>query len=433
MTRETERPQWKYGKFPQVHRANISSKLSQEAWGFPDVILLDYPLMSPRILFGFFLVPLWAAFGAENVDGLNQASGVNQTVEEGFGARHAGMAISFAGFQRDADAVANAPAAMNDVDDFTFSTAHAEKFGEAKFDNFAFLFPFETHSTLGLGLARYGVSGVELRPDGASSLQSQAPEVFSVADYLLVAAFARRWGDLDFGFDFNLLYRQLDQHGIGMRGDAMAQYTWNDYLRFSTVVKGLIPSSAAWESGYQEYEATDIYLGVAGRFPTPYFYGSVQVAAQSEGLFQAQGKSAETLKGSRIYESPNDILSTLNLGLEYLFDFGLSCRFGLQELNASKDFTSLSTFGVGYAWKKTIGVDYSFTPHPDLLSTHRISLQLTPVFPKFNGRNFRRGPIEVHENSGKAEHAPTAVEAEIPHPSDEKEILEQEPGELEEN
>ena len=37
-----------------------------------------------------------------------------------------------------------------------------------------------------------------------------------------------------------------------------------------------------------------------------------------------------------------------------------------------------------------MGVDYSFTPHPDLLSTHRVSVQFTPAFPKFNGRNFRR-------------------------------------------
>ncbi|MEO7427359.1 MAG: hypothetical protein ABI036_19385, partial [Fibrobacteria bacterium] len=119
---------------------------------------------------------------ADEFDGVNEAVGVNQTLDQGFGARQSGMAVTFSAFQRDADAVANAPAAMNDVDDFTFSTAHAEKFGEAKFDNFAFLFPFESHSTLGLGLSRYGVSGIESRPENSDPFASQPAGIFSVAD-----------------------------------------------------------------------------------------------------------------------------------------------------------------------------------------------------------------------------------------------------------
>ena len=53
---------------------------------------------------------------------LDQASGVNLTADEGFGARQQGMGLSHSGFQEGADAVINAPAAMNDVNDLTFST-----------------------------------------------------------------------------------------------------------------------------------------------------------------------------------------------------------------------------------------------------------------------------------------------------------------------
>jgi len=348
--------------------------------------------MPPKFWLGFLLIPaltLTRTAGAQSLDGLHEATGVNQTIDEGFGARASGMGITFGGFQRDADAVSNAPASMNDVDDFTFSTSHSEKFGEAKFDDFAFLFPFESNSTLGLGLSRYGVSGIELRPEGSAFNQSQSPELFSIADYLVVAAFARRWGGLDAGMNFNVLYRQLDQDGIGMRGDAMVQYTWEDSYRIGALIKGLVPSSASWESGYMEYDPTDVYLSAAARFPTPYFYGSLQVAAQSEGLFQKQAKSQNSLKGSRIYEDPGDFFSTTHLGLEYLFDFGLACRFGLHEVAFSKSFSSLATFGIGYNWRKILGLDYTFTPHPDLLSTHRISLNFTPAFPKFDGRDFR--------------------------------------------
>lgn len=349
--------------------------------------------MPPKFWLGFLLIPALTVPGtseAQSLDGLNEASGVNQTIDEGFGARASGMGITFGGFQRNADAVSNAPAGMNDIDDFTFSTSHSEKFGEAKFDDFAFLFPFESQSTLGLGISRYGVSGIEKRPEGSALYPFQSPELFSIADYLMVAAFARRWGGLDVGMNFNLLYRQLDQDGIGMRGDAMAQYTWDDTFRIGALMKGLVPSSASWASGYMEYEPTDVYLAAAARFPTPYFYGSLQIAAQSEGLFQKQAKSQTSLKGSRFYEDPGNFISTTNLGFEYLFDFGLSCRFGLNELAFSQPFSSVATFGIGYNWRQILGLDYTFTPHPDLLSTHRISLNFTPAFPKFDGRDFRR-------------------------------------------
>ncbi len=351
-------------------------------------------------LFTIFSVSvLWAG----DLNGLNQATGVNQTLEEGFGARHSGMGLTFAGFQSDANAAVNAPAAMNDIDDLTFSTSHTEKFGDAKFDDFTIIIPFEGRGSLGLGLSRYGISGIELRPENSSHLQSQAPEVFSIADYQVVGSFSRSWGALDAGFDFNLLYRHLDQDGIGMRGDGMVQYTWSDKWRVGALLKGLLPSSASWESGYMEYEPTDLLLAFGGRFPTPYFYGSLQVATQTEGLFQNQAKSGRQVQGASVFKNPLDLLAQSNLGLEYLFDFGLSLRVGVHELVAAKDFSSTATFGIGYNWGKIVGIDYSFTPHPDLLSTHRISIQFTPAFPKFDGRNFRG---KSHSQNQSLEKAP---------------------------
>ncbi|MDB5104521.1 MAG: hypothetical protein JWP91_2210 [Fibrobacteres bacterium] len=344
--------------------------------------------MSKRIWIWSILIPALSVIHAEDLDGLNEAVGVNQTLEEGFGARQSGMAVTFPAFQRDADAVTNAPASMNDVDDFTFSSAHAEKFGTAKFDDFAFLFPFESNSTLGLGLSRYGVSGIENWPEGSNPLASQPPEVFSIADYLLVGAFSRRWGGFDAGVNMNLLYRHLDQDGIGMRGDGMAQYTWAKRFRVSALMKGLIPSSASWQSGYSEYEAPELYLGGAARLPAPYFYGTLEAAWQSEGIFHRTAKSGNGLNGSRPWDRPGDFLAAGNLGLEFLFDFGMALRFGVNEFS-SKSTASLATFGMGYNWRHILGLDYSFTPHPDLLATHRVSLQFTPAFPKFNGRDFR--------------------------------------------
>lgn len=334
------------------------------------------------------LAPALMRAHAEDTDRLNEVVGANQTLEQGFGARQSGMAIAFPSFQRSADAVANAPAGMNDVDDFTFATAHTEKFGEAKYDDFAFLFPIESGSSMGIGISRYGVSDIDFRPSGSEEFSSQPQGYFSIADYLVTGAFARRWGGLDLGLDLNLLYRHLDQDGLGIRGDAQVLYTWEKRFRLGALLKGLVPSSARWESGYSEYEAPELYIGGAARFPAPYFYGTLEAAWQSEGIFHRTAKSAATLDGSSIAKDPLAYLATGNLGLEFLFDFGVAIRFGLEEISR-KAFADVTTFGIGYDWRHVLGLDYSFSPHPGLQSSHRISIQFTPSFPRFNGRDFR--------------------------------------------
>ncbi len=344
----------------------------------------------PLLLLAWLPIVLAPGSNARAADGNGPelSSGVNLTADEGFGARQSGMAVTFPAFQRDADAVVNAPAAMNDVEDFTFSTAHAEKFGRAQFDDFAFILPFEANATLGLGLSRFGVSDIELRPEGTDPLASEPQGLFSVADYVVTGSFARRLGDLDIGFGLDLLYRHLDQDGVGLRADGMAQYTWDDRFRLAALVKGLVPSSAHWESGYTEYETPDLYIGGSGRFPAPYFYGALEASFQSEGLFSDHGKSQFDVNGGNLRSDPMGLLAATHVGLEFLFDFGMAVRTGLTEL-APHSLASTATFGIGYTWKHILGIDYSFTPHPDLLSTHRISLQLTPAFRKLDGRGYR--------------------------------------------
>ncbi|MEO7426281.1 MAG: hypothetical protein ABI036_13920, partial [Fibrobacteria bacterium] len=180
----------------------------------------------------------------------------------------------------------------------------------------------------------------------------------------------------------------LDQDGLGMRADAQALYTIDNRFRVGALLKGLIPSSARWQSGYAEYEAPEVYLGAAARFPAPYFYGTLETDWQSEGLFHQSAKSAANLNAGTAYEDPGDLLAASNVGMEFLFDFGMALRFGLSELSPHS-FTDVTTFGIGYDWRHILGLDYSFSPHPGLLSTHRISLQFTPSFPKFSGRRFR--------------------------------------------
>ncbi len=322
--------------------------------------------------------------GAGTIFGeLRESSGVNQTALEAFGARNAGMGTSFGGFGNDANAVANSPASINDVPDLTFALAHAERFAEAGFDNFAALIPLNGRATLGLAFSRYGVSGVEVREDEARRFED--PRLLNVADYHTALAFARRWGGLDVGANLHLLYRSLDQNGLGIRADLMSQYTVQENFRAAALIRGLVPGAARWESGLIEYEEPDLHLALAARYPSRYFYGVAHIVFETQGIFQKGAKSESGLRGGRGWEEPLQVFTTGSLGLEYLFDMGLSFRMGLRELASPQP-----NFGVGYRFRQRFGIDYAFSPHPELLSSHRVGIVVSPRWNSFDGAGYRK-------------------------------------------
>ena len=320
------------------------------------------------------------------VFGLEEATGVNLTADESFGARRQGFALMRAGFETSSDAAINAPASMNDVNDLTFSSGHAERFGAADFDCASLLIPVDAYGTLGFGLARYAVGGIEIRPAGA--VQATDPELFTAADWMVSGSFSRRLGGLDLGGTLHVLYRKLDQDGYGLRADAMAQYTFIERFRVGAFLRGLVPSISTWESGYSEYEPSDLLVFSAARWALPYFYGNLQAGWESPGLFQLGGKSSRVESGRRAFTNPGELFAASNLGAEFLFDFGLSLRAGLEGLDP-KDAEGALRMGVGYNWRNIVGVDYAYSSHPRLSNSHRVAIRLTPSFPRFEGRGFR--------------------------------------------
>lgn len=318
---------------------------------------------------------------------MDQASGVNLTADEGFGARQQGMGLLHAGFQDGADAVINAPASMNDVNDFTFSTTHQEQFGGvAHFDCAAFLLPWNESGTLGLAVATFGVTNtIENHP--YVSIPDSVTGLFGTADWMMAGSMARRFGKVDVGGNVDLLYRNLgDQSGLGIRADAMAQYTFSGSYRTGVFVRGIVPSIAKHQSGYSEYESPEVSIYASGRWEVPYFYGNLQASLETPGLVEKGARSANTLEGNQAILDPVSLLKTSKLGAEFRFNFGLNLRAGLNELNPSAGMISL---GAGYGWHHIAGIDYAFTSHPYLSQNHRLALWWTPSFPRFEGRNFR--------------------------------------------
>ncbi len=362
-------------------------------------------LSLPVAMFAVFMLTGILSTGLSSA--LENVTGINRTADEGFGARSGslgGLSLSMPG---EAASVANFPAALRDVTSVTVIVGHSSRMSEASYDYAVAAMPLEK-ATLGLGLARYGVDNIPLT-DVNTHLQNNQIRYFSVADYMAIFALARSWKNLDVGANLALLLRDYDQIGMGMRGDLSARYRYENYT-LSALSKGFLPSSARWESGYSEYEDPDVYFGIGGRWPAPYFYGEMRAAFESEGLFQKKAKSASALRGSRAWEGGDPLLSG-NLGAEFLFDFGLAFRAGIAELRPAVWDNNYS-LGLGYTWMGRIGIDYGFSAQPELGGSHRLSLHWFPfgsqVSPVNRGTNElpRRNQVPEREPAEELEGEP---------------------------
>ncbi len=368
------------------------------------------PFIGSSLGLGFLALTTGLSPRPCNALDLEESRGVNLTLEEGYGARHRAQGLEFGGWQVGADAVSLSPAGMNDVADFTFSTSHSERFGLANFDHFAFLTPISATSTLGIGISRFGVSGIEWH--SLEDVDPNHPETFSVADYAFATAYGRRLGPWDFGGLLQTVYRSMDQTGLGMRGDLMAAYSTQG-LRAALLWKGALPSSARWESGYAEYAPSDLFLSLGIRDEAPYFYGRYQLVWESPGLFQIEARNAYRETRQRAWEDPIMALRDSKLGAEFAFDFGLALRVGLSGLPESG--LPEPRLGAGYHYRGWLGFDYAFVPHAALGASHYVSLSWTPVFPRFSGKNLRAGfrsesrsPLSGQPSGDAAEDAPSA-------------------------
>ena len=114
-----------------------------------------------------------------------------------------------------------------------------------------------------------------------------------------------------------------------------AEYTFSGQYRLGVFVSGIVPATAAWESGTTEYELPDASTFASGRWAVPYFYGELQASFETPGLFELGARSASGLEGDRAITDPVSLIKTSKLGAEFRFNFGLSIRAGLDGLDPS--------------------------------------------------------------------------------------------------
>ena len=388
----------------------------------------ERPLVAVAFVFAsaFTLVCSAPLFAMERV------SGANATLDIEPGARSAALGSATMAVDGDYLGLMSNPYQLSGVRYTWASFSHTEYYEDSKYDYASVVTPLSEGQALGISFSRFGADDIPWVKEGEPLPEGSNYKTLSIADWVLGISWGRSLSErLSVGAVFNLLYREMDQTGWGFRGDVGLRYRTIDQLYLAAFLKGWTSSAVTWESGTTEYSSPELYLAASYFLNIPYLYGSLGLYWQGAGLFHAEGRDVELEtdedRGEPIWKDPLDWLSGGRAGVEFLFDFGLSVRFGLSS------FSSLSsvTAGAGLVVAKFVKIDYAFESHPELTSVHRVSVSVSPYLFSHNEPDARphlspsmaaRGPLQENdsdddapiEEPGKHENTESAPPQETP-------------------
>jgi hypothetical protein len=254
---------------------------------------------------------------------------------------------------------------------------HGTLYGEGAGDQVGLSLNMKNHGSLAAQISRWGYDGIP-RIDSGEVVVGSDYRTFDIADYALQIGFARQWRFVNYGTVLHLLYRDLDQTGLGMRLDAGASSQWRDWT-LALRLDALTSSAARWQSEVLEYQNPDMLLALAWNRKTPYLYGTLSAHWQSAPWFQQGPKGVMIFDDSkdgegevftgRMSDDPWRWLQVSSFGMEYSGTHGLSLRLALQNVGSVATWTS----GLGFEYKQW-SLLYSAAEHPDLGLTQRFGI-----------------------------------------------------------
>ncbi len=253
------------------------------------------------------------------------------------------------------------------------SYSHIEFIAESYLDKVNFVFPLDQGTNaLAVSATRYSQEGIPL-VDEFEKIEGDEYRVFTVEEWVLDGSYGHQFNNLQLGMNLAVIYRNLNQLGLGIRGDFSFEYNLSR-LRLAGRVPALLSSVVRWESELVEYEEPDLELGIGYEVESKYFYGDFSFALETKGLFQERSRSVNELNESRIYDSPLNWIERSAFGVQYRSEVGVLLRTGWKELVEWQQIT----LGAGFAFQKTIEIDYSWERDPELGAFHRISVSIVP-------------------------------------------------------
>lgn len=363
---------------------------------------------------------------------MERVVGANATLDIEPGARSAALGSATMAIDGDYLGLMSNPYQLSGVRYTWASFSHTEYYEDTKYDYASVVTPLSEGQALGISVSRFGADDIPWVKEGEPLPEGSNYNTLSIADWVLGISWGKSLTErLSVGAAFNLLYRDMDQTGWGFRGDAGLRYRAIDQLYLAAFLKGWTSSAVTWESGTTEYSAPELYMAASYFLNIPYLYGSLGLYWQGAGLFHTEARDVELEtdedRGEPIWKDPLDWLSGGRGGVEFLFDFGLSVRFGLASFSSLGSVTA----GAGLVVAKFVKIDYAFESHPELSSVHRVSVSVSPYLFSHNEPDARphlspsmaaRKPLQENdsddeapiEESGSQEKASPAPSPETP-------------------
>lgn len=303
----------------------------------------------------------------------------NATLDIEPGARSAALGSTSIAVDGDYLGLISNPQQLANVDYTWVNFSHTAYYEDTQYDFASVAIPLSMGGGLGVALSRFGAEDIPYIREGEDVPLGSYYNTLAIADYVLSVSWGRKFFNrLDLGVSFHGLYRDMDQTGIGFRGDLGARYRIVDQFYLSGLLKGWTSSATTWESGEFEYSSPEFYLAASYGLPVKYLYGKFNAYWQSAGVFHREARDldydTDENGGERIWEDPFDWLSGGRGGIEFEFDFGLSLRAGLSSFTTFQSVTA----GAGIVIANFLKVDYAFESHPVFSPVHRVSVSVSP-------------------------------------------------------
>lgn len=307
--------------------------------------------------------------------------GVNQTLDLIPDARSSGIAAVQIGLPGELSHLASHGASLLDIDLYSVNVSHTEYFLGDQFDWLAGAYRLDSLSVIGVSLSRFSSSEIPYTEEGDTIVL--APNTFEISDWSLSTAIARKIFGIQFGTNLHLIKRDLDQNGLGFRGDVSVNWSIDSFI-IGANVKGISSSAVKWEDTW-EYAPPDLFFGFGFSKDIPYLYGKLYTAWQSKGVFQKEAKASDVLLhqvttdstkaqikliGERSWEAPLDFFKVSSIAVEFHTNWDLILRGGLEEIVFLQNYS----LGIGIPVWSHLYVDYGFQSHNELGVLHKLSM-----------------------------------------------------------
>ncbi len=333
-----------------------------------------------KILFTLFFI--FSVFNKANAQIVKYS---NDFLRIGATAQGIGMGNSMVASASGASAVFYNPSNITKLSNtFDFAITHSEYFGSvANYDFLMAAYKYNDKTFLGVGILRLGIGNIPntLSIYNNGSFDLDQISYFSVEDYAMFLAFARKAQKFSYALRAKLIYRHLGSfaNGYGFGLDASISYDWHKFHLGANVTDAL-GTFTAWFYNLDQH-TIQVFDSTGNEIP----HNTVEIAIPSTTIgISREFKINDKLslreefdiflqwaqRSSAIISTPIASIYP-RLGSEFIFHNVLFVRLGLSNFQKIKYFTNSSStefgqkinffpsVGLGLKYHKII-IDYTF-------------------------------------------------------------------------